>query len=199
MKGSGELALMPPQPGTLISESEQREAREACFSEARRRGEVVTVGSYPQADELTFHFGERWVEGVSVYGERVRIRLEEVRRFDLDYRTQEGDDKTHYFYYLLLASDKDTLVYTERAPEPAYNPLPEPSRNEKSRTNLGALAALSRIEGRSTFELADPEGAFSWAAPKSAGPSPGKKGETFWVNLLAILFILIALYYAVLR
>lgn len=191
---------MPAQPGSLISATERREAREAFFTEARRRGQVVTVASSPQSDELIFHFGERWVEGTSVEGQRVRIPLAEVRRFDLDYITRDGDDKTHYYYFLLIASAQDTLVYTERAPEPDYNPLLEPTRNEKASTNLGALAALSRVEGRATFALADPDGAFRWYPKTSGGGGAAESPEqAFWVNMLALAFVLIALYFALVR
>jgi hypothetical protein len=192
-----EGAFMPAEPGSLISETERREARDAFFTEAKRRGQVVTVSAYQSPDELVFHFGERWVEGTNIHGQRVRIPLDQVRRFDLDYTTREGDDKTHYFFYLLLASAQDTLVYSERAPERDYNPLPEASRREQAETNLGALAALSRIEGRSTFNLADPENAFAWA-PKP-GPSSVEGNGSAVLTGLALLFLLIALYYVIVR
>lgn len=187
---------MPAEPGSLISETERREAREVYFTAARRKGDVVTVSAYQSHEELVFHFGERWVEGTNIHGERVRIPLDQVRRFDLDFTTREGDDKTHFFFYLLLASDRDTLVYSERAIERDYSPIPEASPREKAELNLSALARLSRLEGRSTFPFRDSQAAFSWAESER---NSAQANETPILTAVVLLFLLIALYFAFVR
>lgn len=187
-----------PQAGSLISETERQEARDAYFTEAARQGEVVTVAAYEHPEELVFHFGERWVEGTNIHNQRVRIPLDQVRRFDLDYVTREGDDKTHYFFYLLLASEHEVLVYSQRAIERVYDPLHEVSPRARAETNLGALARLSSLEGRATFPLSSPENAFQW------GPRPAPRASTDGAlqpltTALCLFFLALALYYMLVR
>lgn len=173
------------QPGSLISETERREARETFFSEARRDGDQVTVAAYRNPEELVFDFAQGWVEGTNVHGEQVRLPLSGITRFDLDFTTQEGDEKAAHYFYLLLQAGPDTLVYMQRALDEEENPIPEPSPREKAQINLGALATLSRIEGRSTFPLSPPEQAFQWSQAK-AFQSLGKGGgQGAWVLPLA--------------
>lgn len=186
-----------PQAGSLISETERREGRDVFFTEAARQGDVVTVAACESPEELIFHFGERWVEGTSIHKERVRIPLDQVRRFDLDYVIREGDDKTHYFFYLLLASSQDTLVYSQRAIERAYDPLHEVSPRARAETNLGALASLSGLEGRATFPLSSPDRAFQWAPPSPRGTTDGALQPL--TTVLCLLFLAIALYYMLVR
>lgn len=178
-----------PQPGSLISDTERREGREAFFSEARRDADVVTVASYRNPEELVFDFAQGWVEGTNLHGEQVRVPLSGITRFDMDYTTQEGDEKAAHYFYLLLQAGPDTLIYTQRALDEEDNPIPEPSPREKAQTNLGALARLSRIEGRSTFPLSEPEQAFQWSQAK-AFQSLGKGGgQGAWVLPMAAVVV----------
>ncbi len=190
---------MPSEPGSLISETERAEAREVYFTEAVRRGEVVTVPAYQHPEELVFDFAQRWVEGTNIHNQRVRIPLDQLKRFDLDYVTRPGDDKTHYYFYLLVASAEDTLVYSERAPEPDWNPLPEPTRRDRAQTNLGALAALSRLEGRATFSLSNPEHAFK--SESSAGRPAARESHPndALITWITMFFLAVALYYVMTR
>lgn len=113
------------------------------------------------APELVFHFNDDWVEGITPSGSPLRLKLSELTRFDMDYVTREGDDKTHFYFYILVEGPEGRLVYSTREPEYVYNPIPGLTRKDIAELNLGALAHLANLSIiRSVFGKVEPWQAF---------------------------------------
>lgn len=143
-----------------LTGEEREQARPIGLSYATNDNSKVTL-CYANTPELIFHFNDDWVEGVSPSGETVRLKLSELTRFDMDYVTREGDDKTHFYFYLLLESPAGRLVYYCREPEYVYNPIPGLTRKDIAELNLGALAHLANLDViRSVFGRVEPWKAF---------------------------------------
>ncbi|MCE7873485.1 hypothetical protein DYH09_24365 [bacterium CPR1] len=153
-----------------MTSEERQQAREAYFCEASRKGNRVVVAAYQTPQELVFDFAERQVEGTDHQGNRVRLALDRLQRFELDRVTREGDDKEHHYNYLLLDDGEHRLVYVERAPEYAYEPGPDTPRHEQVAINLGALARLAGFEASEPFALDDVKRAFKWPAKPEVRP-----------------------------
>ncbi len=161
-----------------MTTTEHDQAREAFFCEARRTGKRVVVAAYKSPEELVFDFDGRWVEGTDGAGNRVRLALDRLQRFELDRVSREGDDKEHHYNYLLLDDGEHRLVYVERAPEYAYEPGPDTPRHEQVAINLGALALLAGFEASEPFRLDDVKRAFKWPAkPEKPAVRPGEEAD----------------------
>ena len=162
-----------------IDEAERAKAREVSMYSVKRDGARLLFPT-TRPDELMFDLGEDpWVEGTTPFGQRVRIPLAEVDRFDLEHSEREGDDKTHHYYWMLIAAGTRVLIYKERQPEYVYNPIPGLTRKEIVELNLGALVTLldSRVASlRSEFGAGDPALGFveegsAYGSKSSAAPA----------------------------
>lgn len=139
------------------------------LASARNDNSMVKLGA-----ELTFHFNDDWVEGLTPDGSPLRLKLSELTRFDMDFITREGDDKTHFFFFILVEGPQGRLIYKDREPEYVYNPIPGLTRKDIAELNLGALAHLANLTIiRTEFGKVEP-----WQAFRSEGETgPPKTPE----------------------
>jgi len=158
---------------TYLTDEERAQARPMGLSYARHENSQVSL--HP---DLTFHFNDDWVEGVTPAGQQIRMKLSELTRFDMDYIEREGDDKTHFYFYILVEGPQGRLVYSAREPEYVYNPIPGLTRKDIAELNLGALANLANLSViRTVFGSVEPWKAFRQEGETGPPRSPEQRAR----------------------
>ena len=151
--------------GSLLTPEALRSVQEVFFSEARLDGEVITVPIYQQSP-LQFDLGARRVRGP------IDLSFDEVRSCLLDLKVREGDDKTHYLYYLSL----NGAAFMERAKQ--YNNDMRASNDDCAtlQARLGAIPMLCGWPSQASFPVpTDPRAALQQRSRGVAPTSPEDK------------------------
>lgn len=123
----------------------------------------------------------------------LEVDLEQIKKFTIEHRSQEGDNKTHHYYTVLLQDEHDRTLCLEGRVKDYFEFHPEVHR-EMVETRcaihaLPGLLGLPAVMAHPQFAPSNPRSAYKTRSQASSDPSKDSWVGGIMLGLAALGFL----------